>query len=115
MTPKNGNGHTDVSLVENEIAALVTKMREEAGPDTLPSRVGEHTKSILGHCTGVTKEKIHELRKSLDAMEQHILEHEKELQRRIDHHVFMSEGAASATSVISDTVRDWQQAMADWR
>jgi len=106
---------TDISVIENEIAALVAKMKTESGTDTLPSRVGEHTKSILGHCTGVTKEKIAELRKSLDAMEKHILQHEEDLRRRVDHHVAMAEGAASATTVIGDTVKEWQQAMASWR
>lgn len=112
---QNGNGQVaNVPAIEDEIAALVGKIKAE-GADTLPSRVGEHTKSILGHCTGVTKEQIANLRKSLDAMEQHILAHEEDLRRRVDHHVAMSEGAASATEVIADTVKAWQKTMTDWR
>lgn len=100
---------TDIATVENDIRRLVQDLRDKASPDTLPSRIGDHTKGILGHCVGVTKENINQLRKALDELESMILENEARLFEEVDQHIKMSEQASSATQVIGDTIKQWRR------
>jgi len=93
--------------VENEIGKMVAKLRADTPKDALPSRIGEHAKSIMQHCTGSSLERIAALREALDALERGLRRHEDDLNVAIERQVQMSQSADNAAKVIGDTIADW--------
>jgi len=93
--------------VENEIGKMVAKLRADTPKDALPSRIGEHAKSIMQHCTGTSLERIALLRDALNNLEAELRAHETDLNEAIERQVQMSQSADNAAKVIGETVADW--------